>query len=177
MKDTIKALGIDYGDARIGVAISDDLGMMAHPVETIANDDPKNRPEDRIADLVAERKVDMVVIGMPFRMDGSEGDATAKVRNFIEKLQAVLPDGVEIEEIDERLSTVEAQSQLKASGRKAKDSKQVIDQVAATVILQDWLDNREDSSDDDDDFRAGMLGDDDDDWLGFGDDDDDDNYF
>lgn len=176
MKDSIKALGIDYGDARIGLAISDDLGMMAHPVETVATEDPNTLPEARIAEVVTERKANLIVIGMPFRMDGSEGDATEKVRKFIVRLKTVLPEGTPIEEIDERLSTVEAHRQLQASGRKAKDTKGVIDQVAATVILQDWLDNREDTEDDDDGFRAGML-DGDDDWLGFGGDDDDDDIF
>jgi len=139
---TIKALGIDYGDARIGVAVSDDLGMMAHPVETVAARDPLKSPTARIAEIATERKVTHVVIGMPLRMNGSEGTAAEKVRKFITALRRDLPAGLVIEEVDERLSTIEAQRQLHLSGKNTKKSKSVIDQAAAVVILQDWLDTR-----------------------------------
>lgn len=139
---TIKALGIDYGDARIGVAVSDDLGMMAHPVETVAARDPGKSPTARIAQIAIERKVTHVVVGMPLRMDGSEGTAAEKVRKFIAALRRDLPADLVIEEVDERLSTVEAQRQLHLSGKNTKKSKSVIDQAAAVVILQDWLDTR-----------------------------------
>lgn len=139
---SIKALGIDYGDARIGVAASDDLGMMAHPVETIDARDNRIRPTARIAEIATERKVTHVVVGMPLRMDGSEGTAAEKVRKFIAALKKDLPENLVVEEIDERLSTVEAQRQLHLSGKNTKKSKPVIDQAAAVVILQDWLDNR-----------------------------------
>ncbi len=139
---SIKALGIDYGEARIGVAVSDDLGMMAHPVETIAARDPAMSPTARIAQIASERKVTHVVIGMPLRMDGSEGTAAEKVRKFIAALRNDLPAELPIEEVDERLSTVEAQRQLHLSGKNTKKSKSVIDQAAAVVILQDWLDTR-----------------------------------
>lgn len=139
---TTKALGIDYGDARIGVAVSDDLGMMAHPVETVAARDPVKSPTARIAEIASERRVTHVVIGMPLRMDGSEGTAAKKVRKFITALRRDLPAELIIEEVDERLSTVEAQRQLHLSGKNTKKSKSVIDQAAAVVILQDWLDTR-----------------------------------
>lgn len=139
---TIKALGIDYGDARIGVAVSDDLGMMAHPVETVAARDPLKSATARIAEIANERKVTHVIVGMPLRMDGSEGTAAEKVRKFIMALRRDLPAEHLIEEVDERLSTVEAQRQLHLSGKSTKKSKSVIDQAAAVVILQDWLDTR-----------------------------------
>ena len=138
----MKALGIDYGEARIGVAVTDDLGMMAHPVETVSNKDPNRPATERIAEIATERKVTHLIIGLPLRMDGSEGTAAEKVRKFVEKLRPALAPSIVIEEVDERLSTVEAQRQLHASGKTAKSSKPVIDQAAAVVILQDWLDAR-----------------------------------
>jgi putative holliday junction resolvase len=136
-----RALAVDYGEARIGIAAGDALGMLAHPVETI---DRRRvaRPEARIAGLAARHGCAVVVVGLPLRMDGSEGHAAVKARAFAARLRAALPDAVAIEFTDERLSTVEAQRHLRAAGRKARDQKAVIDQAAAVVILQDWLDQQ-----------------------------------
>ena len=137
-----RALGIDYGEARIGVAVTDALGMLAHPVETI---DRKKTPQvlDRIRDLATHLGASVVVVGLPVRMDGTEGTAATKVRKFADALRRVLPESVSIEFVDERLSTVEAQRHLRAAGRKARDSRPIIDRAAAVVILQDWLDQRQ----------------------------------
>ena len=136
-----RALGLDYGEARIGVAATDALGMLAHPVETI---DRKKTPQamDRVRELAAHLGVGVVVVGLPVRMDGTEGTAAAKVRKFAAALRRVLPDEVAIDFVDERLSTVEAQRHLRAAGHKARDSRPIIDRAAAVVILQDWLDQR-----------------------------------
>ncbi len=133
-----RALGIDLGDARVGVACSDELGMLAHPLETIPV--KKGRVIERILQLASEKKVEAIVIGMPRNMDGSFGPAAEKARAFIADLATratcpVLP-------WDERLSTVSAQRSLQEAGRKARDQKSVIDQVAAQVILQSWLDTQ-----------------------------------
>lgn len=130
-------LGIDPGDARVGVAISDELGMLAHPLETI--EVRKTDPVTRVAELVAEKSVTAVVIGVPRNMDGTFGPAAEKSRAFIEALKArvscrVLP-------WDERLTTVSAQRALRDAGRKAKDQRKVVDQAAAQIILQSWLDS------------------------------------
>ncbi len=93
-------------------------------------------------DLAAKAGASVVVVGLPLRMDGTEGTAAAKVRRFGERLRACLPGTVAIEFVDERLSTVEAQRQLHAVGRTTKGSRKTIDQAAAVVILQDWLDQR-----------------------------------
>ena len=131
-------LGIDHGDARIGLAISDDLGMFAHPLETVSARDIESAKK-RIAEIVAGKKIGRVVVGLPRNMDGSYGPAAEKVRAFANELKArIVP--CEVEFVDERLTSVAAQKALHASGRSAKQSKGVLDQVAAQMILQTWLD-------------------------------------
>ena len=134
-----RLLCIDFGLARIGVAGSDEIGLMAHPVETVH----VRRVEDplaRIAEICAQRRVERVVVGMPFRMDGTPGTAAEKVNSFICRLRKALPEEIEIVPYDERLTTVEAQAQLHAAGRTVKNSRDVIDQAAAVVILQHYMD-------------------------------------
>ncbi|MCB1230224.1 MAG: Holliday junction resolvase RuvX [Verrucomicrobiae bacterium] len=132
-------MAIDYGEARIGLALSDELGMLAHPLETVPGQD-KKLAVARIAELVAERGVGTVLIGLPLRMDGSEGTAVEKVRTFAKKLRPLLTETVEIVEVDERLSTVAAMEKLHAAGRTEKNSRRHIDQAAAMEILQEYLD-------------------------------------
>jgi len=134
------ALGIDYGDARIGIAASDATGLIAHPVETIQV--AKTDPFWRITELYKEKGADTIVVGLPLRMDGSEGTAAEKVRGFIRTLTGHLP-AAEIVEIDERLTTKEAHKILKNAGHKGKRNNQaIIDQAAAVLILQDYLDQQ-----------------------------------
>ena len=132
-----KALGIDLGEARVGVAVSDDLGMLAHPLETISvkTSDVKNR----ILALAAERGAQTIVVGMPRNMDGSYGAAATKSKEFIEALRS----STEIKVIgwDERLTTVSAQRSLHEAGKNTKKQRPIIDQVAAQIILQGWLDS------------------------------------
>lgn len=134
-----RLLGIDFGLARIGVAGSDEIGLMAHPVETV-HVRRIGDPLVRIAEICAQRRVELVVVGMPFRMDGTPGTAAEKVNTFIRKLRKALPEQIEIVPYDERLTTVEAQAQLHAAGRTVKNSRDVIDQAAAVVILQHYMD-------------------------------------
>jgi len=131
-----KALGIDLGDARIGVAASDDLGMLAHPLETIPA--AKGDPIARILELAASRGVEAIVVGMPRNMDGTYGPAATKAKEFMEKIRARTP--LRIVSWDERLTTVAAQRSLQESGRNTRSQKSIIDQVAAQMILQGWLD-------------------------------------
>jgi putative pre-16S rRNA nuclease len=130
-------LGLDFGRARIGVAISDELQLLAHPLETI----PANeKPEERVAEIVREKKVDIVVIGIPKRMNGQIGTAATEVLQFVEKLRAVLPCPVAT--WDERLTTVAAQRALRDAGKKTRHTRAYVDQVAAQMILQSYLDRR-----------------------------------
>ena len=133
-----KALGIDLGDARVGVAVSDDLGMLAHPLETISTQ--STNVVKRVLALASERSAETIIVGMPRNMNGSHGPAADKAKAFIEELrrETTLP----IVAWDERLSTVSAQRALQEAGRNTRKQKSVIDQVAAQIILQSWLDSQ-----------------------------------
>jgi putative Holliday junction resolvase len=128
-------LGIDFGRARIGLAISDDLRLLAHPLETIQFGEDTIT---RIAALVREKKIDRVVVGVPKLMSGKMGPAADEVLRFVEKLRVVLSCAVIT--WDERLTTVAAQRALHESGKKTRQSRGYIDQVAAQMILQGYLD-------------------------------------
>jgi putative Holliday junction resolvase len=130
------ALGIDHGDARIGVAATDDFGILAHPVETI--DQAKTDAIERIAELAEHRNIRTLVVGLPVRMDGTEGDSAAKVRGFADLLGARIPD-IPLVFVDETLSTASASQKLREAGRKARDQKSIIDQAAAVEILNYWM--------------------------------------
>lgn len=134
-----RALGIDLGEARIGVAVSDELGAFAHPCETI--EVKKGKPMERVLALAAREKVGAIIVGLPRNMDGSEGPAAQKARAFADTLRTRLgPGGPEVRLLDERMTTVAAQKALQASGRNTKQSRPIIDQVAAQMILQIYLD-------------------------------------
>jgi putative Holliday junction resolvase len=134
-----RALGIDHGDARIGLAISDELGMLAHPLETIYVSEIAD-PIAYIAAIVARDKIGQIVLGLPRNMDGTYGPAAEKVRAFADQLRAASPCPVKL--WDERLTSVAAQRALHEAGRTVKNSRAVIDQVAAQMILQGWLDSQ-----------------------------------
>ena len=128
-------LGIDFGRVRIGIAISDELRLLAHPLKTI----PANKkPVEAIAEIVRERKIEKVVVGVPRHMSGEFGESANEALAFATKLRAQLPCGVET--WDERLTTVEAQRGLQSAGKKTHKTRHIIDQVAAQLILQGYLD-------------------------------------
>ena len=129
-------LGVDLGDARIGVARSDPGGLIATPVETVPRGPGDLR---RLGALVAEHDAVEVVLGLPRSLSGGEGPAAAKVREFARGLaDAVRPVPVRL--CDERLSTVTAEAVLRDQGRKGRKRRAVVDQAAAVVILQSALD-------------------------------------
>jgi putative Holliday junction resolvase len=130
------ALGLDLGEARIGVAISDDARRVAVPLGTIR----AGAPEDlrAVAELVAERKVTLVVVGHPVSMSGAAGEAARRAERFAEALRAVLAVPVVLQ--DERLSTAEADRALRRAGARARDRRRAQDASAAAVILQAHLD-------------------------------------
>jgi len=130
------ALGIDHGDARIGIAATDDFGILAHPVETI--DRSTTEPLERIARLAAQRGIRTLVVGLPVRLDGSEGASAEKVRAFADKLRERLPE-LPLVFVDETLTTTAAAGKLRAAGKKAKQQKGIIDQAAAVEILNTWM--------------------------------------
>ena len=137
-----RRLGVDVGDVRVGVAMCDPDGLIATPVETIRQG-PQAIP--RLVALAHEYEVIEVVVGLPVSLSGREGPAAAKVRSFAAELApAVAPASLRL--VDERMSTMTADSHLRASGmagtnkQSGKKRRAVIDQAAATVILQAALD-------------------------------------
>lgn len=133
-----RALGLDHGEARIGLAISDDLGMLAHPHGTIHV--AEGDPIPKIVAIVEKEKIGQIVLGLPRKMDGTYGPAAEKVRAFTEKLKAAVSCPIRM--WDERLSTKAAQRGLHEAGKNTKQSRGVIDQAAAQQILQGWLDSQ-----------------------------------
>jgi putative Holliday junction resolvase len=128
-------LGIDLGEVRVGLAVSDDLGMLAHPWETIpAGADLAGR----VARKAAERGVEVIVVGVPRNMDGTYGPAAEKSRAFLAQLAEVT--AARVVGWDERLTTVAAQRALREAGRPARKQRDVVDQAAAQILLQSWLD-------------------------------------
>ncbi|MEI6605802.1 MAG: Holliday junction resolvase RuvX [Verrucomicrobiota bacterium] len=135
------ALGIDHGDARIGIAATDDFGILAYPVETI--DAAARDPIARIGELAERRRARTLVLGMPFRLDGSEGSAAAKVRAFAARLHQRLPN-IPLVFVDETLTTTSATAKLQQAGRKTRSHKPIIDQAAAVEILNLWMEEGSD---------------------------------
>lgn len=133
----MRILALDHGTVRIGVAVSDELKMLAHPVEHIAAD-PFPEFLERLKVLLREKEVELIVIGMPRNMDGSYGEAAAKVRAFVTVLKEAIQ--IPIRTWDERLTTVQAQKALRQGGRKG-DQRDRIDATAAAVLLQGYLDS------------------------------------
>ena len=133
----MRILGLDYGSRRIGVAICDELGMTAQGVATIAR---KNREADldTIADLVRRHGVERIVIGYPLRLDGSEGIQCEKINRFIRRLE--MRFSFPVIRWDETLSTKEAEELLRRRGVRPEKRREVVDRVAASIILQGYLD-------------------------------------
>ena len=135
----MRYLGVDLGRATIGLALADDVLHTARPLETV-------RRSTEASDLAALRRVaddfevSRVILGLPLNMDGTEGASARLARSFAAKLEAALRVPVQL--FDERLSTFEAETRLRARGMSAREQRSVIDAEAAAVILQDWLDAR-----------------------------------
>lgn len=130
-----RVMAVDLGSVRTGVAVSDELGMLAQPWKTLPGGD---KTLDAIVSAVAELKPSRVLVGLPRNMDGTYGPAAEAARAFAHLLRARIECPVDL--WDERLTTVSAQRALRESGRKARDQRGVVDQVAAQFLLQSWLD-------------------------------------
>lgn len=134
-------MGLDVGDVRIGVALSDTLRLLASEAGIVRRDD--GQPAARVAEMAREADVELVVIGLPRNMDGTLGPQARKVQNFAEKLQEelapLLPD-TKIVYWDERLTTSQAHNMRLQSGARKKQRQKPVDSLAATIILQNYLD-------------------------------------
>lgn len=132
-----RTLGLDVGDKRIGVAVSDPMGWTAQPLTVIA----RSGIAKDIAALSAatqDLEIDRVVAGLPLEMDGKEGSQAARVRRFCQALSE--STGLEVVYQDERLTTVQSERLLTSAGVRRERRKGVVDKMAATLILQSWLD-------------------------------------
>ncbi|HEX6423054.1 MAG TPA: Holliday junction resolvase RuvX [Acidimicrobiales bacterium] len=138
MNPPVRAIALDLGTRRIGVALSDSAGTVATPYETVQRSGDRARDHRRIADLAAEAGAEAVVVGLPLSLDGSIGPAAQAILDEVGQLRAALP--IEVVTWDERLSTVEAERSLRAMNVRKGDRRRVVDRLAATVILQSWLD-------------------------------------
>jgi len=136
-------VGVDVGKVRIGVSRSDNHGMLATPVETVSRDLTGVTDIARISAIVSELDAVEVIVGLPLALSGNRTASTEDAQDFAVLLGRALD--VPIRLVDERLSTVSAQSALRASARPAKTQRPVVDQVAATIILQHALDSERSS--------------------------------
>ena len=140
-------LALDYGERRIGVALSDELEIAAHRLENIERDEAGSEL-DRIAELAAARSVGLVVVGMPLGMDGEMGPQAHKVGGFVKRLRSRLPD-LRVETIDERLTSAQAHRALSEEGATMQRRAERVDGMAAQLILTRYLKQRHSERDDD----------------------------
>lgn len=140
MSDYSRILGIDYGDARIGVAISDPTRTIARPLEVI--EPGKVDPVERIAEIVKEYDVKLIILGLPKLMSGEEGEMAAKVREFMQKLKD--RTDLEIRLVDERFTSKIAERELRKRKVKPSREKKKVDLYAASLLLQEYLDSHRD---------------------------------
>ena len=129
-------LGIDYGTKRVGIALSDGLGLTARPLEVIA----RAEVTERVADIVSMYGVTRLIIGLPTALGGHEGPSAEGARALGEELRAAT--GVEIEYVDERFTSRMAENALLDAGMKRRKRRETVDKVAAAIILQEYLDSR-----------------------------------
>ena len=135
----MRALGLDIGKRRIGVAVSDPLGLIARPVETVRNVS-LNVDIERITQIARELEAELIVVGDPLHMSGDAGAMSNRAHKFGALLEEA--SGLPVEYCDERLTTVEAQRILQDSGVSPKKQREQIDEMAAAVILQSYLNTR-----------------------------------
>lgn len=135
----VRAMGLDLGTKRIGVAVSS--GTLATPYDVVHRSGSRRQDHEQLAALAEEIGADMVVVGLPLSLDGTDGPAARRARKEIVALESVLSAPIEI--YDERLTTVTAERSLLDMGLGAAERRKVVDQVAAAVILQAWIDARE----------------------------------
>lgn len=132
----MRILGIDYGDARVGIAVTDLLGFMANGVKTIQNKSTKKLISELKA-LIDEYKPEKIVVGLPKNMDGTEGFRVDATHEFVELLKTVYDGEIVLQ--DERLTSAEAKRYLSATNTFGKKRKDVLDTVAACLILEQYL--------------------------------------
>lgn len=135
-----RIMALDVGDVRIGVAVSDLMGIIANPLETYTRKGDLAVDAQYIAQLAASHEVSLFVSGLPLGLNGQENDQTRKTREFIDALTKVTD--IPVKYMDERFTTMSAERVLIAGNVRRENRKKVIDKVAATIILQNYLDSK-----------------------------------
>ncbi|HKS36454.1 MAG TPA: Holliday junction resolvase RuvX [Verrucomicrobiae bacterium] len=135
----MRILALDHGTKRIGVAVSDELKMIAQPLEFILAE-PFADFLARLKELIREKQVELIVVGMPRNMDGSYGPAALKVQDFVAALKTAVP--IPLQTLDERLTSVQANRFLIEGGVRREKRKEKVDKMAAAILLQSYLDSR-----------------------------------
>jgi putative holliday junction resolvase len=139
---TGRRLGVDFGEVRVGVALSDPSGILATPLVTLKRDRSRGTDLDALAALVAEHEVVEVVVGLPRTLAGRQGSAAQAATEYADALADRLGAAVPVQLTDERLTTVSAARVLAERGVRGRKQRAVVDQAAAVEILQSWLDAR-----------------------------------
>jgi putative Holliday junction resolvase len=143
-RQTGRVLGLDLGARRIGVAVTDSGQKVATPITAVTRSGHRDVDHRQLASLVSEYAAVGVVVGLPRSLSGAIGPAAQGVIDEVDELRKALE--VDVDTVDERLTTVAAASALRATGRRARDQRGVIDQNAAAVLLQTWVERRKASS-------------------------------
>ena len=138
-ENSTRVLSIDYGDSRIGLAISDIMHIIAKPYKTIKNSS-ENDVINVIKSIIEEKNVEKIIIGLPITLRNTFSQQTEKVNNFVKILQKNV--NISIETIDERLTSIEAKKSLITQGIKLKNNKGVVDMTAAAIFLQGYLNEK-----------------------------------
>jgi len=132
-----RIMGIDYGEVRVGIALSDPLQIISRPYKVLANSADSLFTE--LNEIIKSEDVGRIVLGLPLNLEGKDSQKTLEVRKFAEELQKKVP--VPVEFYDERFTTAEANEVLKNMGKNIKESREVIDKIAASLILKSYLEN------------------------------------
>jgi putative Holliday junction resolvase len=137
----LRVIGLDYGTKTVGVALSDETGLIAQPLETITRKHAAKLRQTyaRIEEIITEYSVETIVLGLPKNMNNTEGERAEDTRHFMADLER--RTGLPVVLVDERLTTIEAERILDASGVKSSKQKTYVDKMAAAIILQNYLDS------------------------------------
>lgn len=134
----MRKLGIDYGDARVGISITDELNITVQGLETIEYNGNDKTVLKRISEILSDYEIDTIVVGMPLNMDGSSSFRVEKTNKFIHKLKCRF-NKIRIENVDERLTTVQAHKTMNELGIKPRNKKKIVDTLSAVYILETYI--------------------------------------
>ena len=137
----MRKLGLDYGEARVGVAITDELNITAQGLETIQRNNSDKVVLKRIDEILGQYKIDTIVIGLPITLKGQKSERTLKTEEFIHKLKCKY-NTLKIEIVDERLTTVQAHSTMNILGVKNTKKREIVDTIAAVYILESFINKK-----------------------------------